>query len=94
MLFTSDTFFPPEYHILNLVQFSFRKNTFYRKKEKAMNLRKRIRKSIAFVYCKWGDYADPMGGYHYIRIERNDLHKLVYELKNFNFNPSNYKAYK
>ena len=37
MLFTSDTFFPPEYHILNLVQFSFRKNTFYWKKEKAMN---------------------------------------------------------
>lgn len=55
---------------------------------------KRIRKSIAFVYCRWGDYEDPMGGYHYIKIERNDLYKLVHELKNFNFNPKHYKAYK
>ena len=34
MLFTPDFFFPQEYHILNLVQFFFKKNTFYWKKGK------------------------------------------------------------
>lgn len=58
------------------------------------NTVKRIRQSVAVVYCRLGDYEVSMDGYHYIKIEPNDLYKLVHELKNFNFNPSRYKAYK
>lgn len=58
------------------------------------NTVKRIRKSIAIVYCKLDDYEDSISGYHCIKIERNDLYKLVWELRNFNFNPRHYKAYK
>lgn len=58
------------------------------------NTVKRIRQSIAIIYCRLGDYGGSMGGYHYIKIELGDLCRLVHELKNFNFNPNNYKAYK
>ena len=55
---------------------------------------KRLRKSIAIVYCRLGDYKDSIDGYHYLRIESNDLCKIMWELKNSNFNPRNYKAYR
>lgn len=58
------------------------------------NTVKRIRKSVAIVYCQLGDYEASMDGYHYIKIELNDLHQLVWKLKNSNFNPRNYKAYR
>ena len=58
------------------------------------NTVKRIRKSIAFVYCRWDDYEASRSGCHYIKIEPNDLYRLVWELKNSNFNPRHYKAYK
>lgn len=58
------------------------------------NTVKRLRQSIAIVWCRLGDYEDSMSGYHYIEIELDDLYKLVQELKNFNFNPSNYKVYR
>ena len=63
-------------------------------KDPKNNAVKRIHESIAFVYCRWGDYEASRSGCHYIKIERNDLYKLVQELKNFNFNPKHYKAYK
>ena len=58
------------------------------------NTVKRIRQSVAVVYCRLGDYEVSMDGYHYIKIEPNDLYRLVWELKNSNFNPRHYKAYK
>lgn len=58
------------------------------------NTVKRIRQSVAVVYCRLGDYEVSMDGYHYIKIELNDLYQLVWELKNSNFNPKHYKAYK
>ena len=58
------------------------------------NAVKRIRKSIAIVYCKLGDYNVSISGYHYIKIELNDLCELVWKLRNSNFDPNHYKAYK
>lgn len=58
------------------------------------NTVKRLSKSVAIVWCRFGDYEVSMSGYHYIEIEPCDLYKLVQELKNFNFNPHNYKAYR
>lgn len=58
------------------------------------NTVKKIRQSVAVVYCRLGDYEVSMDGYHYIKIELNDLYQLVWELKHSNFNPNHYKAYK
>lgn len=63
-------------------------------KDHRNGVKKRIRKSIAIVYCRLGDYKDSIDGYHYLRIESDDLCKLMWELKNSNFNPRNYKAYR